>query len=70
MTGDLLCERCWNVIDRSREPFRMARCGTAGARTFVHAMPCLTPDTGEWDPIRRGVSPAAIRHAASQADHR
>lgn len=73
MTGDLLCERCWNVIDRSCEPFRMARCpAPAGpvARTFVHALPCRTPDTGDWDPVRRGVSPAALRHAAAQADHR
>ena len=76
MIRTLLCERCWSPIDRTREPLRTARAAPHGAadggplRTFVHALPCLTPDTGDWNPVRRGLSPAAIRHAAAQADHR
>ncbi|MEQ3549347.1 hypothetical protein WIS52_02585 [Pseudonocardia nematodicida] len=62
---DLLCERCWSPIDRTREPLRMST-----VRSYVHALPCLPPDTGEWDSGRRGLSPAAIRHAAASADHR
>lgn len=71
----LLCERCWAPIDRIREPLRSATRsdttdGDGPLRSFVHALPCLHPDTGDWDPVRRGVSPAALRHAAAQADHR
>jgi len=36
----------------------------------VHALPCVAPDTGDWDTGRRGLSPAAVRHAAARADHR
>ncbi|MFP5021747.1 hypothetical protein [Pseudonocardia phyllosphaerae] len=75
MTHDLLCERCFNPIDRTREPFRAHSRGgvTAGGgpvTTYVHALPCELPDTGDWDTARRGLSPAAIRHAAAQSDHR
>lgn len=75
MTPDLLCEVCLHPIDRTREPFR---CRTHGGvtpdgmpvRSYVHALPCEPPDTGEWDDARRGLSPAAVEHAAAQADHR
>ncbi|ANY09248.1 hypothetical protein [Pseudonocardia sp. HH130630-07] len=75
MTRDLLCERCYNPIDRTREPMRVRTHGGvlpdgAPVRTHVHALPCARPDTGEWDRSRRGLSPAAVRHAAAQADHR
>ena len=75
MTGDLLCERCWNPIDRTAEPLRMNTLGGvapdgAPVRTVVHALPCQSPDTGDWDAGRRGLSPAAVRHAAARADHR
>ncbi|MEV1290992.1 hypothetical protein [Pseudonocardia sp. NPDC049635] len=75
MTRDLICERCWNPIDRTVEPLRMTTPGGVAAhgapvRTFVHALPCVAPDTGDWDTGRRGLSPAAVRHAAARADHR
>lgn len=73
MIRDLLCEVCLNPIDRTREPFRAQDAvGPDGAavRSHVHALPCELPDTGEWDGARRGLSPAAIQHAAAQADHR
>lgn len=75
MTRDLLCEVCLNPVDRTREPFRsrthdaVAPDGAPG-RSYVHAVACELPDTGEWDGARRGLPPAAIRHAAAQADHR
>ncbi|MEJ8280071.1 hypothetical protein [Pseudonocardia spirodelae] len=75
MMRDALCERCWGPIDPTVEPLRVRfHEGTAPdggrARSVVHALPCLRPDTGEWDRGRRGLSPAAVRHAAARADHR
>lgn len=73
MTRDLLCERCFNPIDRTREPLRAQDgCAVDGrpVTTFVHALPCELPDRGDWDRGRRGLSPAALHHAAAQADHR
>ena len=75
MTRDLICERCWNPIDRTSEPIRFRTHGGVTAagtpvRSHVHALPCALPDTGEWDGARRGLSPAAVHHAAAQADHR
>ena len=71
----LLCERCYAPVDRTREPFRcrthrgVAPDGTP-VHSYVHALPCAPPDTGDWDGARRGLPPAAIHHAAAQADHR
>lgn len=73
----LICERCWAPIDRPTEPLRLTtrRVRDPAGRTrrlqsAVHARPCVQPDRGDWDPVRRGGSPAALRWAAEQADHR
>lgn len=75
MSRALLCERCWNPIDRTCEPFRSRThdeiaAGDGPVASHVHALPCARPDTGEWDDARRGLSPAAVHHAAAQADDR
>ncbi len=74
----LLCERCYNPIHRPTEPLRFsahrAPDGPAGRAGWlysaVHARPCERPDQGDWNPDRRGVSPAAVQWAAEQADDR
>lgn len=74
----LVCERCWSRIDRATEPLRLTLHHVADAeggperrvQSAVHARACVRPDPGEWDPIRRGVAPAALRWANEQADHR
>ncbi|MBW0106119.1 hypothetical protein [Pseudonocardia sp. KRD291] len=74
----LVCERCWSQIDRSTEPLRLIPHPVADGEdgqvrhlhAAVHARACVRPDTGEWNPVRRGVSPAALRWANEQADHR
>lgn len=74
----LICERCWSPIHRPTEPIRLTDHhvddGPGGQRrtlqSAVHARPCVQPDRGDWNPIRRGSSPAAQRWAAEQADHR
>ncbi|WP_226351083.1 hypothetical protein [Pseudonocardia sp. ICBG601] len=60
MIRDALCERCLNPIDPTTEPLRMRTHGgttPAGGpvRSFVHALPCARPDTGDWDHGRRGL---------------
>lgn len=74
----LICERCWSEIDRASEPLRLiphlVRDGANGQarrlHSAVHARACVRPDHGDWNPIRRGVAPAALRWANEQADHR
>lgn len=75
----MLCERCWQPIDRATEPLRLipkrvpdlaGRQESLRLQAAVHARPCVEPDVGEWDPKRRGVAPAAVRWAAEQADDR
>ncbi|TCK22908.1 hypothetical protein [Pseudonocardia endophytica] len=74
----LLCERCCGPIHRSTEPLRLTwhrvpdeRGGPARwLQSAVHALPCEEPDVGEWDTIRRGAAPAALRWAAERDDHR
>ncbi|RZT86577.1 hypothetical protein EV383_3474 [Pseudonocardia sediminis] len=74
----LVCERCWSEIDRSSEPMRLiphrVTDGESGEvrrlQSAVHARACTAPDPGAWNPIRRGVAPAAMRWANEQADHR
>lgn len=73
----LLCERCCAPIDRSTEPLRLTRhrADDRGGparwlQSAVHARSCSEPDVGEWDRIRRGAAPAALRWAAERDDHR
>ncbi len=74
----LVCERCWSEIDRASEPLRLiphrvpdvADGGVRRLHAAVHARACTRPDTGEWNPVRRGVAPAALHWANEQADHR
>lgn len=74
----LLCERCCAPIHRPTEPLRLTwhrvpdqRGGPARwLQSAVHARPCAEPDMGEWNSIRRGAAPAALRWAAERDDHR
>lgn len=73
----LVCEQCWSEIDRATEPLRLiphrVNVGEGQVRRLhaaVHARACVRPDHGEWNPVRRGVAPAALQWANEQADHR
>jgi len=74
----LLCERCCAPIHRPTEPLRLTwhrvvdEPGGAARwlQSAVHARHCTEPDVGDWDRIRRGAAPAALRWAAERADDR